>query len=78
MNDTRRVFESVEQPSMPVKMNGKVIGTGTVGKDGCISLDIEDDDAQRLMQDGSVGSLSVDYTSKTITAIMKNRKRKGL
>lgn len=74
----RRIFETVEQPPMPVKLNGKVVGTGTIGKDGHISLEIDDEEAKKTISDGLVGSLSIDYTSKTITAIMKNRKRMGL
>lgn len=75
---TKRIFESLEQPPMPVKLNGKIVGTGTIGKDGHIQLEITDEDSKRLMQDGSVGSLSVDYTSKTIQAIMNNRKKRQI
>ena len=75
----RNVFEQVAAGGFPVKINGKTVGTGKLGKDGAVEMEIFDEEAKALLNDGtSVGSLSIDYTSKTITAIMKNRKRKGL
>lgn len=71
-------FEHVELEKdqvFPVKLNGKIVGTGTIKKDGAIELDIEDEVAKRKLQGNEVGGLSVDYNSKTIQAIMNNRKR---
>lgn len=73
----RNVFEALP-PKFDVKLNGRIVGTGVIGKDGAIEMDIEDEEAKRLLQNGSVGSLSIDPNSKTIQAIMKNRKNRGL
>lgn len=72
------LFASQTGDIFPVKMNGQVIGQGKIHSGGYIELNIEDEDAQRRLAGGEVSGLSVDYTSKTIEAIMNNRKKKGL
>lgn len=72
------LFASQTGDIFPVKLNGQVIGQGKVLRDGHIELNIEDEDARRKLFGGQVSGLSVDYTSKTIEAIMNNRKKKGL
>lgn len=74
----KNVFEQLVADNFPVKINGKVVGTGKLMPDGSVDMDIFDEDAKKKLSDGSVKSLSVDNNSHTIIAIMENRERKGL
>lgn len=74
----KNVFEQIAGGSMPIKLNGKIVGTGLLRKDGSIEMEIFDEEARRMISGGDVGSMSIDYNSKTIEAIMKNRSRKGI